>query len=374
MALQSTRRCIALATIAGTLGFLRFNTHPAQVFMGDCGSQVLGFSLAFLVVYLSQVANPAMSAAVPVLLLGLPVADILVVLYKRARGGMNWFMATRNHVHHRLLDLGFTHFESVVCIYSLQSVLVLAGVVFAYESDYLLCGIFLLVLLLLFGGLALAEASGWKRGGARSARALERLSNVLKPHVLRVPALWFIALAMLLLLVVPVCWADRVPRDIGLLSAILLPLLCLALLLPESVATSLSTVLIKTTTYVGVACVVFVFTQYPGSGGTPLLATTNLVVAALAVVIGIFARFLSGRRFETTPTDYLVALGLIALAVMDRPQVGAGDMVRFVTCLIVMFYGCEVIFGHVRPWRASLGVPVFAALSILAYRGLFFSA
>jgi UDP-GlcNAc:undecaprenyl-phosphate GlcNAc-1-phosphate transferase len=108
---------IALATIGGTLGFLRYNTHPAQVFMGDSGSQVLGFSLAFLVVDLSQVVNPAMSAAVPVLLLGLPIADILVVLYKRASGGMNWFRATRNHVHHRLLDLGFTHFESVVCIY-----------------------------------------------------------------------------------------------------------------------------------------------------------------------------------------------------------------------------------------------------------------
>lgn len=361
---------IALATMGGTLGFLRYNTHPAQVFMGDGGSQVLGFSLAFLVVYLSQVANPAASAFVPVLLLGLPIADILVVLYKRASGGMNWFKATRNHVHHRLLDLGFTHFESVVCIYSLQSVLVLAAVLLAYESDYLLAGIFLLVLLLLFGGLLLAEAFNWRRSGQSRARKLDRLFAALDPRVLRVPTLWFIAAVVLALLVIPAAWARSVPRDIGILSAILAPLLCLALL-PWKMAPLVSTTIVRTITYVGAACVVFVLTQYPGAGAAQALGGTSIVIAALAVAIGLFARFLSGQRFETTPTDYLVALGLIVLAVMDNPQVETGDMRRFATYLIVLFYGCEVIFAHVKSWRVSLGVPAFAALSVLAYRGLF---
>src|SRR5262245_46618922 len=51
---------VALAAIGGIVGFLRYNTHPARVFMGDSGSQVLGFTLAFLVVYLTQVANAAL--------------------------------------------------------------------------------------------------------------------------------------------------------------------------------------------------------------------------------------------------------------------------------------------------------------------------
>ena len=56
---------IALATIGGIAGFLRYNTHPARVFMGDAGSQFLGFSLSFAIIYLVQVANPATSAALP---------------------------------------------------------------------------------------------------------------------------------------------------------------------------------------------------------------------------------------------------------------------------------------------------------------------
>ena len=141
---------IALATMGGVFGFLRFNSHPARVFMGDGGSQFLGFTLAFLVAYLLEVSNPALSPALPALLLGLPVVDILSVLVRRLRGGMNLFKATKNHVHHRLLERGFYHYESVMVIYSVQVTLVLAGVLLPYESDALIIGFYLLVCGMLF--------------------------------------------------------------------------------------------------------------------------------------------------------------------------------------------------------------------------------
>ena len=71
---------IAVATIGGVLGFLRYNTHPASVFMGDGGSQFLGFTLGFLVILLTQKIDPSLSPSVVLLLLGLPIVDILVVL------------------------------------------------------------------------------------------------------------------------------------------------------------------------------------------------------------------------------------------------------------------------------------------------------
>ncbi|MGB5601223.1 MAG: MraY family glycosyltransferase, partial [Gammaproteobacteria bacterium] len=64
---------IACAMIGGIFGFLRFNSHPARVFMGDGGSQVLGFSLGVVVVLLTQEVNPVMSSAIPLLLIGLPI-------------------------------------------------------------------------------------------------------------------------------------------------------------------------------------------------------------------------------------------------------------------------------------------------------------
>jgi UDP-GlcNAc:undecaprenyl-phosphate GlcNAc-1-phosphate transferase len=361
---------IALATIGGTLGFLRYNTHPAQVFMGDCGSQVLGFSLAFLVVYVSQVANPAMSAAVPVLLLGMPIADILVVLYKRASGGLNWFKATRNHVHHRLLDLGFTHFESVVCIYSLQAVLVLSGVLLEYEPDIAVTAAYFAAILALFGSLLYAEARGLHRSGLQLSGVSKRLTAIFDPAVVRKVALGFIAVVVPMFLVLPALWASGVPRDIGLLSVVLVAVLAIALTLTHGVAIRIGPALVRTITYVGAAFAVYVLTQYPGPAESAVSGAVKILVGVLAISIGLFVRFLSERRFVTTPTDYLVALGLVVLAAIDREHVGAGDMVRFMTYAIVLFYGCEVVVGHVARWRLALGIPTLASLAVLALRGL----
>ena len=87
---------MACAVIGGVFGFLRFNSHPAKVFMGDGGSQYIGYTLAVLVVMLTQRVNPVMSPAVALLLIGLPIADILAVFFLRAKGGMNLFRATKN--------------------------------------------------------------------------------------------------------------------------------------------------------------------------------------------------------------------------------------------------------------------------------------
>ena len=86
------------AVAGGLIGFLRYNTHPARVFMGDAGSQFLGFTIGVLLVYVTQVAYPTSSAALPLLLLGLPLADILGVLFQRIRGRMHWFKIGRAHV------------------------------------------------------------------------------------------------------------------------------------------------------------------------------------------------------------------------------------------------------------------------------------
>lgn len=70
---------IALTVMGGIMGFLRYNTHPARVFMGDSGSQFLGYSLGFLAILLTQRTDPELSPAVVLLLLGLPVIDILEI-------------------------------------------------------------------------------------------------------------------------------------------------------------------------------------------------------------------------------------------------------------------------------------------------------
>ena len=74
---------VAVVIVGAILGFLRYNTHPARVFMGDGGSQILGFSAAVLAVVLTQDRLTPLSSALPLLLLGIPIIDTLMVMTQR---------------------------------------------------------------------------------------------------------------------------------------------------------------------------------------------------------------------------------------------------------------------------------------------------
>ena len=116
---------VAVVVMGSLLGFLRYNSFPARVFMGDGGSQFLGFTVGVLAVLLTQNEALPFSAALPLLLLGLPILDTLTVIAIRLRERRSPFSADKNHLHHRLLGLGFEHFEAVGVIYLLQGALFL---------------------------------------------------------------------------------------------------------------------------------------------------------------------------------------------------------------------------------------------------------
>jgi len=151
---------VALAALGGVLGFLPYNMHPARVFMGDNGSQFLGYTLGFLVVLLTQHVNPALSPAVAALLLGLPVIDILAVFAMRVHSRINWFKGTQNHLHHRLLDLGFNQNQAVVILYSVQGIFVISAIFLADAPDALILGLYLTACALVFAGIMRAERRG----------------------------------------------------------------------------------------------------------------------------------------------------------------------------------------------------------------------
>lgn len=121
---QDSALALVCALLAGTLtGFLRHNFHPARIFMGDSGSQFLGFALALLSVTASHKSTAAMSVLVPLLAFGLPLLDtVLSVLRRSLREGGAVFQADRDHIHHRLLQLGFSHPRAVLVLYAVSLV------------------------------------------------------------------------------------------------------------------------------------------------------------------------------------------------------------------------------------------------------------
>ncbi len=126
---------IVLAVMGAVFGFLRFNTYPARIFMGDTGSLFLGFMLGLLSVALTYGEASAYAKTLPLLLVGLPVFDTLMVIIVRLIKKQSPFTADRNHLHHRLLDRGLKHYQSVLVIYVVQGIFVLSAYFMRYQLD-----------------------------------------------------------------------------------------------------------------------------------------------------------------------------------------------------------------------------------------------
>ncbi len=108
------------ATLGGaTIGFLFYNYNPASIFMGDCGSNMLGFMLgiiAVLGVYTPEGSIREIAIFAPVLILALPIIDTAFVLQYRWKKGKPLFDGDRNHLAHRLMRLGLSHTQSVMVL------------------------------------------------------------------------------------------------------------------------------------------------------------------------------------------------------------------------------------------------------------------
>jgi UDP-GlcNAc:undecaprenyl-phosphate/decaprenyl-phosphate GlcNAc-1-phosphate transferase len=119
------------------LGFLFFNFNPASIFMGDAGSMFLGYALGAGALFsLKGKASVLVSLLIPLIALGLPLADTLLTMTRRIVARRPVFAADRQHLHHRLLALGLTHRRTVLVLYACSVVLCLAALGIAFGRDW----------------------------------------------------------------------------------------------------------------------------------------------------------------------------------------------------------------------------------------------
>jgi UDP-GlcNAc:undecaprenyl-phosphate GlcNAc-1-phosphate transferase len=119
---------LAAAILGAVLGFLIYNFNPASVFMGDGGSLSLGFLLACIAVIGAFKTTVLVVMFVPIILVAVPLTDMLVAFGRRLLKRRNPFSADRGHLHHRLLDAGWTQREVVLLVYVLTLVLALGSI------------------------------------------------------------------------------------------------------------------------------------------------------------------------------------------------------------------------------------------------------
>jgi UDP-GlcNAc:undecaprenyl-phosphate GlcNAc-1-phosphate transferase len=149
---QQIELALLCTILAGCLiGFLRYNFHPATIFLGDSGSLFLGFTLAVLSIKTSHKSTAAVSILVPLLAFGFPIMETVLSMARRflrathvmeatGQGTYRWFFlrgasmfeADRDHIHHRLMRLGITHQNCVVLLYITCALMGLVSLALAF--------------------------------------------------------------------------------------------------------------------------------------------------------------------------------------------------------------------------------------------------
>jgi UDP-GlcNAc:undecaprenyl-phosphate/decaprenyl-phosphate GlcNAc-1-phosphate transferase len=329
------------------LGFLRFNTHPARVFMGDGGSQVLGFTTGVLAILATQGENVAVSAALPLLLIGVPIVDTFGVIVRRTLEGRSPFSSDRNHLHHKLLWLGFSHHEAVILIYCLQATLFLLAYFLRFESDVLIIAIFSAFALAVLGTLRVLGRSTWRAHSGESptlaARGMQRLRSLpLYGERLQKVALVAMGAGLAAYVAMTISVSGKVGNDVGMLC--LLSLAALLIMFGVARTEASRTWSDRVAAYVGVVMIVYLDQTAPAK--TELVTNISWTLLAMTGVAALVRFWLSSaRRFEVTSLDVLVIFIAVVLPHLPGSVPLPEDLPEGITKAVILLYCVEALLG-----------------------------
>ncbi len=163
---------ISIVMAGATLGFLRYNFNPASIFMGDSGSMLLGFMLGAVTIQGVLKSIAAAALVVPVIALAIPIIDTGMAIARRLRKGMPVTHADKEHIHHRLLNMGHSQRQAVLLIYFWTSLLCGLSLALKFMSNNRLLWI---VLGLTIGGFVITTVPRVVRGdGSRGKHRAPR--------------------------------------------------------------------------------------------------------------------------------------------------------------------------------------------------------
>ena len=128
---------ILVALVGACIGFMPYNMNPAKIFMGDVGSQFLGFVLSTVSILGLFKLHAIITFLVPLLALAVPLVDTIFAFFRRILHGQSPFQADRGHLHHRLLAMGMDQKQAVAVIYGISAVLGLVAVLLTGRSPVL---------------------------------------------------------------------------------------------------------------------------------------------------------------------------------------------------------------------------------------------
>jgi UDP-GlcNAc:undecaprenyl-phosphate/decaprenyl-phosphate GlcNAc-1-phosphate transferase len=347
-----------VAVLGGLLGFLRFNTYPASIFMGDAGSQFLGFYLGLCAIVLTDPARGPYSPALISLIWGLPILDTAGVMIQRLVERRSPFVADKNHLHHKLLGFGLSHREAVMMIYGLQALLITLAFQLRWQSDIVVLAIYSFFACAIFSvfGTRIDQLFPRRRPIEQAAIPGAGAGAGAGSDWFRTLPIYSLACAVTAFLLGSVFLPSYVPLDMGNAA------LALFLLLPIGIKIfpSAAQWFIRVGLYIGGTFVLYLSDQgVSGAQGifhTPL----NVFFLCLAILIMLTIRFGSEHRFQTTPLDYLIIFLAFVIPFLPEIRVEEINISLLTAKMVVMFFAFELLlhtfadrvkpFGFVLLW------------------------
>jgi UDP-GlcNAc:undecaprenyl-phosphate GlcNAc-1-phosphate transferase len=365
---SNTVLLITMSVTGAIFGFLRFNTHPASLFMGDTGSQLLGFTAVVLAIKTTQ-GNTPLSPVLPLIILGLPVLDTLTVMVQRIGRGRSPFSPDKNHFHHRLISFGLSHSEAVFIIYVIQALMILSAIFFKYHSDWLLVAgysAFSVVMVSLF---AAAD---------RKALRLPRfpwMENVVKDRLRKIRESNFVIrvsfgvskLAIPLLLLASCFMPARIPAYVSV-TALCSSMLILGVFLAgeKYLGACLRLVLYLTIPLV-LYCIEEGRSSWMNEQALFLYRLCFGIIALFVILTVKFSRRSKGFRMSTM--DFLIIFIAVTVPNLTGQLVQHFNLGLLAVEIIVFFFGYEVLINELREKFDVLATATLAATVVLGVRG-----
>jgi UDP-GlcNAc:undecaprenyl-phosphate GlcNAc-1-phosphate transferase len=361
---------LSVALLGAVLGFLKYNFFPARIFMGDAGSLVVGFIVSFLALGLTQGDGSSIQPLLPLLVIGLPVADTVWLMVRRIKDGHSPFVADRTHVHHKFLALGFEHRYTVILIYGISLFWAAIAVFFHNEPESHLLALYLLLSILFYLALRflqhrrhlLSFLGKDSTAGIRESVTYRRVADRVAGTM---PLLQGFGLIYLFLAAMAGIPNGSILRN--------LTLVCLVVSGGLLFLTRDSGNRFLLSTYYGAAMVItYVVAHFGGQEFPPGLALRqwgDLLLLGMVFLTVLRFTFRRPGEFYLTSLDYLL-LGLtVFLAVVAPQMTGVINLTGVLVRGIILFIAFKVMAEQGKQAARFMAWAILCVLLVMAVRG-----
>ncbi|HEY3309427.1 MAG TPA: MraY family glycosyltransferase [Desulfuromonadaceae bacterium] len=364
---------LIIALLGAIVGFLRYNTYPAKIFMGDSGSLFLGYCMGFFSVMLLNKSGGAVSPVAPLMILGVPILDTLVVMGGRKLSGVSISSPDRTHIHHRLLGLGFGHRFSVLLVYGLSYLLAVLALLLHGTRDSIQVIVLIIFCIFLYSVLhVLATSEKAQQFPLLKSNTTIRQTNTFRT-LIEYSRYLLVVMKYLLLVIISLVIIVKpdYPVNIALGCGLLLVFMSGLFMLGKGWSNSL----LQSVIYFSGLISIFIIENYGRQtelAGFELIWVSHTLFACLlvAVAIKVVLRKRAGHLINT-PFEYLILFVVVAVPLLPTDITAKFHLMSVAAKSVIIFAAYKLILMRQARNNRKILAATFVALLALIIRIVF---